>query len=217
MSLTSFYSEIKRFYTTYTLYISAILGGLALSVLLGYVIFAERSIDTEEVVKLLPFPDIIEMPSPNWSERRPNREISTIVLYVHESRNPELVFDRIRRSRNKFSVHYTISTSGALFRHVPEEKVAWHSIVGRLPDQDIGVNMASIAIGIMRSPARGVLFSAKQINTLRAVLQQLVRRYPVKYIVTRGQVERIPLTNLYDYNFPFTKLAEFKQFFVSDQ
>lgn len=131
---------------------------------------------------------IIQYPSPNFNERPEGQEINCIVLhYTDVSSLKEalsILTDPARES--KVSCHYVIDEDGTIYQLVADEKRAWHAGVSSLGGRE-NVNDFSIGIELQNGgyyagyALTGVWpkFSDVQIIALKALLEELMRKFPI--------------------------------------
>jgi len=174
------------------------------------------SSDSQPIQKsdLLPIQNFLSYPSPNQDDRPNYAIIDTVIITVEHEESIMQYIQRLRVVKNRYSAHYAITPEGKIFAQVPEDRRAWHIRNGRTPDKRVYANDYAISISLLDiGPIFGDL-KRLQIVALKALLQQIVRKYKIRYILTRSQAELSPRTDFYDYNFPFKKLPEFKQYFL---
>lgn len=92
---------------------------------------------------------IVERPSPNFNDRPEDAPIDLLVLHYTGMKTCAEALDRLCDPAAKVSAHYTIDEDGTVYRHVAEEKRAWHAGVSywaghrNLNDRSIGVEIAN--------------------------------------------------------------------------
>lgn len=70
---------------------------------------------------------IVDHPSPNYNERRADAPIDLLILHYTGMPTAEGALQRLCDPAAKVSAHYTIDEDGTIYRHVAEEKRAWHA------------------------------------------------------------------------------------------
>lgn len=207
--------EARRLFVTYPIFIFMISSGLAICCLLGVAILQERERkERAPAVSDVPLPRLLAVASPNSDQRPEWAHIDTAIIHVLPDRNFLDLQDRITSTRSLFSVHYSIAPDGTLYEHVQEDKRAWHTKIGLLPDKRKRINAFSVGIGLLRSPNRSIAQSPGQIQTLRALLQQLDKKYTLKYISIHSQVSREVRTDFIDREFPYELFPEYHDRFL---
>jgi N-acetylmuramoyl-L-alanine amidase len=202
-------SEARRLFHAYPVFIILILSGLMLCCVLGVAILQEQERQLTQVIHDVPLPKIVPVPSINFDERPEWAYIDTAIIHLLPDKNFLELRSRLTSTRSLYSVHYTIAPDGTLYEHVREDKRAWHTKRGALPDRRKRVNSFSVGIGILMPPAPGSTFPMKQLQTLRALLQQLDKKYTLKYISVHSQVSLEVRTDFADREFPSQLFPEY--------
>ncbi len=70
---------------------------------------------------------MIERPSPNHEARSPDIEVDILLLHYTGMPSAEAALTRLCDPAAKVSAHYTIDEDGTLYRHVDEDRRAWHA------------------------------------------------------------------------------------------
>ncbi|MHA1538096.1 MAG: N-acetylmuramoyl-L-alanine amidase, partial [Alphaproteobacteria bacterium] len=70
---------------------------------------------------------MIERPSPNHEARSPDIPIDILLLHYTGMETAEGALERLCDPAAKVSAHYTIDEDGTLYRHVGEDRRAWHA------------------------------------------------------------------------------------------
>jgi N-acetylmuramoyl-L-alanine amidase len=141
-------------------------------------------------------------PSPNFGDRRP----SFIIIHHTGSTTFTSALKTLTSTAAGVSAHYLIDRNGALHQLVDERHRAWHAGDARW-GSDSDLNSASIGIELVN--AGDEPFPSAQIDTLLALLQDLVVRYrlPRQNILGHGDVaprRKVDPNRL----FPWGQLAE---------
>jgi len=123
---------------------------------------------------------LIEQPSPNHGPRAEG--VTVDLLLVHYTGMPtlEIALERLCSPASGVSAHYTIAFDGRIWRHVPEERRAWHAGVsawGAARD----INSCSIGIELEN---RGYewgyqRFAPAQMESFRLLARQILARHPI--------------------------------------
>jgi len=70
---------------------------------------------------------LVECPSPNHDARPPGAAIDMLVLHYTGMKTADEALNRLCDATAKVSAHYTIDRTGRIWRHVAEERRAWHA------------------------------------------------------------------------------------------
>ena len=84
------------------------------------------------ITRMVTMRAIVERPSPNFNERRDGVPVDILVLHYTGMPTGEGALKRLCDPEAKVSAHYTIDEDGTIYRHVAEEKRAWHAGVSFL-------------------------------------------------------------------------------------
>jgi len=123
---------------------------------------------------------IVECPSPNHDERPAGTPIDMVVLHYTGMKTGEEALARLCDPKAKVSAHYTIDRDGRIYRHVPEERRAWHAGVSYWAGER-NVNARSIGIEIV-NPGHEfgyVPFTDPQIAALIDLSREIFARHPI--------------------------------------
>jgi N-acetylmuramoyl-L-alanine amidase len=127
---------------------------------------------------------VIELPSPNHAARQ-----STVdVLVLHYTELPldeSLRILRDDKQANRVSAHYVLAEDGAVYRLVPEDRVAWHAGRSHWRGRD-ALNGSSIGIEIVNLHGDRHDYPAVQIAALIGLCHDIIGRHPA--IVPRNVV-----------------------------
>lgn len=145
---------------------------------------------------------VIQVPSPNHNERRPN----FIIIHDTSNDNIEQPLRTLTDPVREVSAHYLVGRDGTLYQLVDENRRAWHagqSYWGGLAD----LNSASIGIELDNTGEEP--YADIQISRLIALLKELQARYriPASNVLGHGD---IALRRKVDpgQQFPWARLAE---------
>jgi N-acetylmuramoyl-L-alanine amidase len=145
---------------------------------------------------------VIQLPSPNHNERRPNYVI------IHDTSNDtiERPLKTLTDPAREVSAHYLIGRDGTLYQLVDENRRAWHagqSYWGGMTD------LNSASIGIELDNTGDEPYAEPQMDRLITMLKELQIRYriPATNILGHGD---IALRRKVDpgWQFPWSRLAE---------
>lgn len=123
---------------------------------------------------------IVERPSPNHDERPQGAPIDLLVLHYTGMKTGAEALARLCDPAAKVSAHYTIDRDGRIYRHVPEERRAWHAGVSYWAGER-NVNARSIGIEIV-NPGHEfgyVPFADPQIEALIDLSREIFARHPI--------------------------------------
>ena len=70
---------------------------------------------------------MIERPSPNHEARSPDIAVDILLLHYTGMPTAEAALTRLCDPAARVSAHYTIDEDGTLYRHVDEDRRAWHA------------------------------------------------------------------------------------------
>ncbi len=124
--------------------------------------------------------NIRERPSPNFNERPAATPIDMLLLHYTGMRTAAEALVRLCDADAKVSAHYTIDEDGAVYRHLAEEKRAWHagpSFWAGVRD----INARSIGIELV-NPGHEFgyrAFPAPQIAALIDLGRLILARHPI--------------------------------------
>jgi N-acetylmuramoyl-L-alanine amidase len=123
---------------------------------------------------------LVECPSPNHDARPEGAAIDMLVLHYTGMPTADEALDRLCDPAAKVSSHYTIDRTGRIWRHVPEDRRAWHAGVSFWAGEK-NVNGRSIGIELV-NPGHEfgyVPFTEEQIAALIELCRGLLQRHPI--------------------------------------
>jgi N-acetylmuramoyl-L-alanine amidase len=123
---------------------------------------------------------VIERPSPNHNARPADTPIDILLLHYTGMETAEAALDRLCDPGAKVSAHYTIDEDGAVYRHVAEERRAWHAGKSYWAG-DTDVNGRSIGIELV-NPGHEFgyrPFPEAQMTALIALAKEIVARHAI--------------------------------------
>jgi N-acetylmuramoyl-L-alanine amidase len=131
----------------------------------------------------------IERPSPNH-DTRPGA-VDMLILHYTGMRTAEAALARLCDPEAKVSAHYTIDEAGIIYRHVAEERRAWHAGKSFWAGE-ANVNGRSIGIELV-NPGHEfgyVPFPEPQIEALIALSRGIVARHaiPARHVLGHSDV-----------------------------
>jgi AmpD protein len=113
--------------------------------------------------------------------------IDTII--IHSMHNPNAVNcfspESCKEILDEFGVsaHYLIDLAGVVWRLVPEEKMAWHAGVSKMPGADLRERVNDFSIGIELIGDEETPFTDAQYQTLAVLLRDIASRHPISNIL----------------------------------
>ena len=122
-------------------------------------------------------------PSPNCDVRPEGIIVDTVVVHATVLDSIEDVIRHFAATDSQVSAHYTIDRNGKIVSHVPEEKRAWHAGQSKMPDGRTHVNDFSVGIELVNRNDGIDPFPASQIEALRRLLQSIMSRLDIRYVV----------------------------------
>lgn len=154
---------------------------------------------------------IVEAPSPSQDARPDGGIVDMLVLHYTGMKTGDEAIARLTDPRSKVSAHYTIDRDGRVFRHVPEERRAWHAGVSWW-DGTRNVNGCSIGIELV-NPGHEfgyVPFPQAQIAALIDLAEGVMQRHPIPPERVLGHSDVAPARKEDPGElFPWRQLAEF--------
>jgi len=135
--------------------------------------------------------NFIEMPSPNFDDRR--TPISMIVLHYTGMQSAQAALDWLANPASKVSAHYVVAEDGQLVRMVAEDKRAWHA--GRSEWRGMmDINSASIGIEIV-NPGHEFgyrPFPEAQMAAVEALVGDIAQRHAILRAMIVGHSDVAP-------------------------
>jgi N-acetylmuramoyl-L-alanine amidase len=133
--------------------------------------------------------NIIERPSPNFDERN-GADIEFLILHYTGMKTAEEALARLCDPVAKVSAHYTVDEDGTVYRHVDEDKRAWHAGVSSWRGQT-DINAKSIGIEIV-NPGHEFgyrEFPKAQLDAVKKLCQDiLVRHKTIKHVLAHSDI-----------------------------
>lgn len=122
--------------------------------------------------------------SPNYNERPVGVIVDTVVLHATVLDTLDDVVDHFSNPATQVSAHYTIDRDGTVVCHVEEEMRAWHAGQSRMEDGRTNVNDFSIGIELVNLNDGVDPFPDQQIQAMRNLISSILKRHPIRHIVT---------------------------------
>jgi N-acetylmuramoyl-L-alanine amidase len=156
-------------------------------------------------------PRIVECRSPNHDERPQGAAIDMLVLHYTGMKTSEEALSRLCDPEARVSAHYTIDRDGRVYRHVPEERRAWHAGVSYWAGER-NINGCSIGIELV-NPGHEFgyePFARPQIAALLDLAGDIVERHRIPPARVVGHSDVAPARKEDPGElFPWQHLAEF--------
>jgi N-acetylmuramoyl-L-alanine amidase len=152
---------------------------------------------------------LVECPSPNHDAR--DADVDMLVLHYTGMKTADEALARLTDPAAKVSVHYTIGRDGRVYRHVPEERRAWHAGVSYWAGAR-NINARSIGIELV-NPGHEfgyVPFTDEQIAALIDIAQEIMARHNISPARVVGHSDVAPARKEDPGElFPWRALAEY--------
>ena len=151
---------------------------------------------------------IVERPSPNHDARPAANDM--LVLHYTGMKTADEALARLCDPAAKVSAHYTIDTAGLVYRHVPEERRAWHAGASHWAGRS-AVNDCSVGIELV-NPGHEfgyIPFADDQIASLIELAQGILARHAIAPARVLGHSDVAPARKTDPGElFPWRRLAE---------
>lgn len=123
---------------------------------------------------------IIERLSPNFNERQGGGPVDILVMHYTGMPDAESAMKLLTTVEGKVSSHYTVDEDGTIYRHVPEDKRAWHAGVSSWGGTS-DINSRSIGIEIVNPGHEWGYrpFTPPQIAAVTELSKGIVSRWPI--------------------------------------
>lgn len=124
--------------------------------------------------------EVRERPSPNHGERRGVSRPDILLVHYTGLPTAAIALERLCHPEFGVSSHYTIDEDGTIYRHVPEERRAWHAGVGcwrgdrDLNSRSIGIELVNPGHEFGYRP-----FPAPQMAAFRALARDILARHTI--------------------------------------
>jgi N-acetylmuramoyl-L-alanine amidase len=123
---------------------------------------------------------LVECFSPNHDARPAGAPIDMLVLHYTGMQTAEEALARLCDPKAKISAHYTVGTDGIVYRHVPEERRAWHAgqsfWAGRPSVNDVSIGVELVNPG---HEFGYVPFTERQIDALIELAVPILDRHDI--------------------------------------
>jgi N-acetylmuramoyl-L-alanine amidase len=124
--------------------------------------------------------DIIERPSPNFSDRPTDTVIDLVVLHYTGMTSGAAALDRLCDAAAKVSAHYLIEEDGRIYRLVAENKRAWHAGFSHwagasdINDRSVGIEIVNPGHEFGYRP-----FPEVQMAAVETLLDEILKRHGI--------------------------------------
>lgn len=121
---------------------------------------------------------MIDLLSPNFDDRK-GGGITHLILHYTGMKTAQEALDRLTDPSSKVSAHYTVDETGTVYRHVSEDKRAWHAGVSFWRGE-ADLNSRSIGIEIV-NPGHEFgyrSFPDMQVGAVIALCADILTRHP---------------------------------------
>lgn len=121
---------------------------------------------------------LVECPSPNHDAR--DADVDMLVLHYTGMKTADEALARLTDPAAKVSAHYTIGRDGRVYRHVPEDRRAWHAGVSYWAGAR-NINSRSIGVELV-NPGHEfgyIPFTDEQIAALIDIAQEIIARHAI--------------------------------------
>jgi len=132
--------------------------------------------------------NIIQIPSPNFNERK-SSEISFIILHYTGMKSAQDAMARLCDPKAEVSAHYTIDEDGAVYQHVQEDKRAWHA--GRSAWKNYSdLNSLSVGVEIVNLGHEFGYkeFTESQIKAVMGLCKAIQDRHNIRYVLGHSDI-----------------------------
>jgi N-acetylmuramoyl-L-alanine amidase len=152
---------------------------------------------------------LVECPSPNHDAR--DAAVDMLVLHYTGMKTADEALARLTDPAAKVSAHYTIGRDGRVYRHVPEDRRAWHAGVSYWAGAR-NINARSIGIELV-NPGHEfgyIPFTDEQIAALIDIAQEIMARHNISPARVVGHSDVAPARKEDPGElFPWRALAEY--------
>lgn len=122
----------------------------------------------------------VHCPSPNHDARPQGAPVDMLLMHYTGMRTSDEALARLCDPEAKVSAHYTVDRAGCIYRHVPEDRRAWHAGVSYWAGEK-NINGRSIGIEIV-NPGHEFgyePFPEVQIAAVIALAKGILSRHPI--------------------------------------
>lgn len=147
--------------------------------------------------------------SPNFNDRPEGTVVDTIVLHHTASASLSGTVRWFENPASQVSAHFTIGKDGTIVQHVSTFKRAWHAGASRdmngrerVNDFSIGIEMVNVGDG--KDP-----WTPEQVRACANLVSAMMRRFPIKYIVSHEKIAQPPGRKNDPLGFPWQSMERF--------
>lgn len=156
------------------------------------------------------FKKFVFVASPNYNRRPdgPNTVVDTVVLHATVTPTLEKTAEWFYTTKSEVSAHFVIGRDGSIVQCVSTYDRAWHAGASRDFLGRGNLNNFSIGIEIVNFNDGKDPYPAAQVEAVKALIQALKRRFPLKYITSHEYIA-LPYGRKTDPKaFPWQKLKD---------
>lgn len=133
-----------------------------------------------------------ELPSPNHDDRKGVKP-SLLILHYTGMETAQQALQRLTDPDSKVSAHYTVDEDGSIYRHVEEDRRAWHAGFSFWQDET-DINTHSIGIEIV-NPGHDWgyrPFTGAQMKALTPLCKDIMNRWGIEPEFVLGHSDIAP-------------------------
>ncbi|MDI9641232.1 N-acetylmuramoyl-L-alanine amidase [Geitlerinema splendidum] len=153
--------------------------------------------------------NVIWVDSPHYGDRPEDAVIDTIVLHHTAGASLASTVKWFMMPESKVSAHYTIGKDGAIVQHVSTFKRAWHAGVSSDVRGKRNVNDYSVGIEIDNLGDGKDVYTEDQLNAVEHIVSFIMRRHPIRQIVSHEYIAEPPGRKVDPINFPWERMERF--------
>lgn len=165
----------------------------------------------------LPYPEwkdpgrnkVVWAGSPHFNERPEGTIIDTIVLHHTASSTLSSVVRWFAMEESRVSAHFTVGKDGSIVQHVSTFNRAWHAGVSRDAYGRENLNNFSVGIEIVNKGDGSEDWPEAQVQAVNHVISVIVRRHPIKQIVSHAFIALPPGRKNDPLNYPWERVKRF--------
>jgi N-acetyl-anhydromuramyl-L-alanine amidase AmpD len=147
--------------------------------------------------------------SPNFNKRPEGSQIDTIVVHSTVIESLERTTVAFQNQESQVSAHFTIGRDGSIVQNVSTFDRAWHAGVSKdasgrenLNHYSIGIELVNLNDGVQDYPKA-------QIRALQGIIGSMIRRFPIKQIVSHEFIAQPAGRKSDPKGFPWRELEYF--------
>ena len=147
--------------------------------------------------------------SPNFGKRPDILGVDTIVVHSTVIESLEKTTEAFQREASQVSSHFTIGRDGSIVQNVSTFDRAWHAGVGKDKDGRTNPNNWSVGIELVNLNDGKQDYPEAQLIALRGIIAEMIRRFPIKQIVSHEYIAQPPGRKNDPKSFPWDRLKSF--------